>query len=148
MTKTEGRRVAMRVQDFAAGKKGVTRAIQEFKVRKQRKVQKKAVLLRQYKKVIKKEGYDDVVRRPNKPERPPTYLAKPKLSNPSSQKCRPAQNDNKEEEERQAKQQQRHAQEKKRHEISQKLSKRTRRGQPVMKYVIHNILDKLQKEES
>jgi hypothetical protein len=145
MTKTEGRRVAMRVQDFAAGKKGVTRAIQEFKVRKQRKVQKKAVLLRQYKKVIKKEGYDDV-RRP-KPERPTTYLAKPKLSNSSSQK-RPAPNDNMEEEERQAKQQQRHAQEKKRHEISQKLSKRTRRGQPVMKYVIHNILDKLQKEDS
>jgi hypothetical protein len=145
MVKTEGRRVAMRVQDFAAGKKGVTRAIKEFKVRKQRKVQKKAVLLRKYKKVIKKEGYN--VQRP-KLENP---LAKQKTNN--SQKSTAQDDKGKsalEEQQRQAeaKQQQRQAQEKKRHDLSQKLSKRTRKGQPVMKYVIHNILDKLQKEES
>jgi hypothetical protein len=141
MTKTEGRRVAMRVQDFAAGKKGVTRAIQEFKVRKQRKVQEKAVLLRTYKKVIKKEGYD--VQRP-KPGKP---IAKQKSNNSQKNK---AEDDKRAllEEQRQAKQQQHQAQEKKRHELSQKLSKRTRKGQPVMRYVIHNILDRLQKEES
>lgn len=139
MTKTPapGRRIAIRVQDFASGKKGVTRAIQEFKVRKQRKVQEKAVLLRKYKKVIKKEGYE---RKPKEEKQKPV----PK----SFLKSEPQDGKRALQEQREANQQHREKQVRKRQQLSKALSKRTRKGQPVMKHVIHNILEKLQKEDS
>ena len=139
MTKTPapGRRIAMRVQDFALGKKGVARAIQEFKVRKQRKVQEKAVLLRKYKKVMKKEGYE---RKPKEEKQKPV----PK----SILKSEPQDGKRAREEQRDAKQQHHEKQERKRQQLSKALSKRTRKGQPVMKHIIDNILEKLQKEKS
>jgi hypothetical protein len=139
MTKTPapGRRIAMRVQDFASGKKGVTRAIQEFKVRKQRKIQEKAALLRKYKKVVKKEGYE---RKPEEEKQKPTPKSILKSEPQNAKRALEGQ--------REAKQQHREKQERKRQQLCKDLSKRTRKGQPIMKHVIHNILEKLQKENS
>ena len=53
----QGCHLAVGVEEFAVGKKGATRAIQEFKHRKECKVKEKAILLREYKKVKKQEGY-------------------------------------------------------------------------------------------
>ena len=58
----KNRRLAVGVEEFAAGKKGVTRAIQEFKHRKERKVKDKAILIRNYNKVKKREGYSNVAK--------------------------------------------------------------------------------------
>ena len=132
----------MGVQEFASGKKGVTRAIQECKVRKQRKVKEKTVLLRKYHKVMKQEGYDAAASRKQQHS-----TTKP---NPFSKSLRQAQDRKQEQQEvqRERETKEREKQEKlqKRKQRAKLLSRRTRKGQPVMKHVIHNMLDKIQQD--
>ena len=52
------RRKAVGFEAFAKGKKGVTRAIKEARVRKERTTRDKSILLRGYKKVMKQEGLE------------------------------------------------------------------------------------------
>lgn len=160
-SQNKNRRLAVGVEEFASGKKGVKRAIQEYKVRKERKVKEKAILLRKYKKVKKQQGYSDGG---IPAERSGEYEVgkeeqhdhqhnnkrrmKPDPYQKSLQKAQQhkleREQDQKQHRERQ---EQNKAKLKKRKERSKLLSKRTSKGQPVMKHVIHNILDKLQQQE-
>ena len=141
----QGRRLAVSVQEFAAGKKGVTRAIQEYKHRKERKVKEKAMLLREYKKIKKQEGYHEVKeqarqesKRGGKPDPYKKSLEKAQERKLQTQdKQRQVQIQKKENEKKLKQRKQR----------SKLFAKRTSKGQPVMKHVIHGMLDKLQKEE-
>jgi FtsZ-interacting cell division protein ZipA len=142
------RRLAVGVEEFAAGKKGVTRAIQEYKHRKDRKVRDKAILIRSYNKVKKREGYqretkpteDSSTKRRNKSD--PLLLTKSRAK--AEQQALDKQRRLEEQEKREK--QTRENLKKRRHQ-AQLMKKRTKKGQPVMSHVIHNILDKLQKDE-
>lgn len=171
----KNRRLAVGVEEFALGKKGATRAIQEYKHRKDKKVKEKQILLRKYKKVKKQEGYaigksgndgtpheggeresseqqhaqpqhDDDCKRPARGGNKTTN--KPNRYTKSLQKAQDYKNQQEEQRQQALLKQQENAKKlKQRKHRAKIMSKRTKRGQPIMKHAIHNILDKLQKEE-
>lgn len=175
MTKSSGqgkdakfRRKAVSVESFAIGKaKGVTRAIQEYKNRKQKKITAKAALLRQYRKAMKREGLettgrlkqqqqqtdgDDDKARDNKEEQPTRRRKKKSKTNPYQKSLWKAQQKQQEREEHAARRQQQEKEKetkgRERRKRSKLISQRTKKGQPIMKHMIGGILQKLERSQA
>ena len=164
---------------FAHRKGGHDRAIQEFRKRKERKFSENAKQLRQYRKVMKQEGYDagkgasrkrsydsnndddaneDVVEDDTEqaPEveddqQPPKKKQRrPAKTNPFQKSLKKAQQKKldqeaiQKEKERQEKQKQQKLRD--RRKMTKKLGQRSKKGQPIIKNMAHNLLKKLEKQ--
>ena len=165
---------------FAHRKGGHDRAIQEFRKRKERKFSENAKQLRQYRKVMKQEGYDagkgasrkrsydsnndddaneDVVeddtqqtsggvkddqQPPNKKQRRPAKTNPFQKSLKKAQQKKLDQEAIQKEKERQEKQKQQKLRD--RRKMTKKLGQRSKKGQPIIKNMAHNLLKKLEKQ--
>ena len=193
MTKPQQRRVVMSVDDFAH-RKGVTKALQGFRERKEKKRVATAKALRSYSKVMRQEGYepgkgasrkrkaessrdnddnkqessqaaaaDSTAKKPgdgnrkdnnnnnNKHPSTATFRSKRQRSHifqksqaQAEQRKLAFQKDAEDRIRREAERQQKLSERRYR---SKKLRQRTRRGQPVMKNIVDDILHKLEREE-
>jgi len=160
------------VEEFAH-RKGVTKAIHGFRKRKEKKRVETAKALRRYEKVMKQEGFEAgkgasrkrqtkdesaVLEHKEEEEEDHNTQTKPssnthkrrKKMNPFQKTLQKA---DKKKKEVQKAQEEHKAREKKRLEkLRQRrcrtklLTQRTRKGQPIMKNVVEDILNKLQKE--
>ena len=143
------RRQAMSVESFAH-RKGVTKAIQSFRERKERKFVHTAKNLRAYRKVMKREGFEPG--RGASRKRGEEVVGKRVKSNPLEKVQKKAEERKQDVEAKQkAKEQgeidrQRKLEERKKRTV--KLRQRTKKGQPVMKNIVHDILHKLEKEDA
>jgi hypothetical protein len=150
-------------------RKGQVRALTEFKYRKQHKKVETAKALRSYRKVMKQQGYEAGTGASRKrvedseeptaentedtakeeEEEPKEYKKRHKM-NPFVKPAKRAEESkrlaatHKEEKETGEKDRQRCLKERKKR--TKLLSKRTRRGQPIMKHVVDNLLVKLEKQ--
>lgn len=167
----DGKRSVFGIEKFAR-QKGVAKGLHQFRERKEKKRLETAKSLRTYQKAMKREGFEPGIgasrkRMDDNEERNAVEETTPDLGNSSSEKAtavakrqktgsefynashqsnqrfrrnedREAQIQSKERERKQAlwKRRQRHG----------RLSARTKKGQPVMKNIVHDILDKLQRE--
>lgn len=159
-----GEQGAVSLESFAQ-KKGHVRALEEFHKRKQRKRSETAKALRRYRRVMKREGYEAGKgasrKRRETEDHSTTNLCdseltdrptneKRKKSNPlykSLQKVE--QNKNKLEALRTKKEgneRERLKRIRERKQQSKLLAKRTKKGQPVMKHMVNNLLLKLTKK--
>ena len=167
MTRTgeppEGRRRgenAISLENFGQ-RKGQVRALEEFRVRKEKKRIETAKALRKYKKAMKKEGMDagrGASRKRGEPKPANTESNDPgdatqerrkQKSNPlqksmerATQKKLSAIQRQKDREQNEKDRQERLRQRKKQTRL---LSQRSKRGQPIMKHTVNNMLIKLQK---
>lgn len=155
------RRKAVGFEAFAKGKKGVTRAIKEARVRKERTTRDKAILLKGYKKVMKQEGLepgrgagrkrarDDEEKQEENDEEQAQENKKRKRFDPMSKTLQKIADRQKEKEEfhiaQEEKKKEQTQKDKERRQRTQVLKKRTRKGQPIMKNVIGGLLSKLEK---
>jgi hypothetical protein len=150
-------------------KKGHIRALEEFKLRKEKKRVETAKALRRYKKTMKHEGYEagTGASRKRKAETQTTEVegaaggesslpVEPNGSN-RRRKINPLKKaldkakEKKEETERKIKEREDNLKEKEQKIRERKrqsilLAKRTKRGQPIMKHTVENLLKKLQKQ--
>ena len=167
---------ALTVENFAH-RKGVTKAIQSFRKRKDDKRTETAKALRRYKKTMKQEGYEpgrgasrkrDNVdeeeeqistgaagtvttseqQEQNSQKQPYQKRAK---SNPFQKTLKKAEEKKQQLEkaahDREANEHQREKKLKDRRKRSKNMRARTSKGQPVMKHVIHDILRKLERDK-
>jgi hypothetical protein len=161
------------VEQFAH-RKGVTKAIQSFRKRKEKKQLRTATALRSYKKVMRQEGYEpgqgasrkrvdgtEESREATQPsasvagaEASPSHTEKParrQKSNPFQKSIQKADDRKKNiqqaQEDRESRESERNGKLRERKHRHQLLTKRTRKGQPIMKNVVEDILSKLQKEQ-
>ena len=164
------RRKAVGFEAFAKGKKGVTRAIKEFRVRKEKTTRDKAILLRGYKKVMKQEGLE-AGRGANRKrgrddekdddannndggksdgEQQVQEKKKRKKFDPMAKRLQKLADKRKEKDDLyeaiESKKKEQVQKEKERKQRTQTLKKRTRRGQPIMKDVISGLLNKLEND--
>jgi len=166
------KQAAISLKSFSS-KKGHDRAIQEFKKRKDTKFQKNAVLLREYQRAMKQEGYevgkgasrkrgvyddDDADGdNDNNNEEGESENRKDQRKKQKRHKSDPLAEARKKAELRKAEQEEQLSEQKDRKEMesqkqhgrkkrAKKMMKRTRRGQPLMKNVIGDLLGKLQSE--
>lgn len=142
---------------FAHSKsKGTRKAIEKYKQKKQAKFNHNAQLLKQYKKVMKKEGFEagkGASRKRNKDdddedgERSSKKRVKADPFAKAKRKAEQAQLDSEkrviEREEGKKKQSEKEKQKKLR---ARKLSKRTKKGQPIMKNMIGDMLEKIKSD--
>ena len=161
------RRKAVGFEAFAKGKKGVTRAIKEARVRKERTTRDKSILLRGYKKVMKQEGLEagrgagrKRGREEEQEEQKKETLdvehslgqekKKRKKFDPMANRLQKLADKQKEKEAAKLEIENRKNEgvkrEKERRQRTQNLKKKTRKGQPIMKNVIGDLLSKLEKE--
>lgn len=151
------------LSQFAHSKsKGTRRAIEHFKQKKQSKFNRKAGLLREYKKVMKSEGFEagkGASRKRNRDESNKANITvqeedeKPIRRNKSDPfaKAKEQARQHKVAElnrklEHQQKMKKRALSEKKKKTKARKLAKRTTKGQPIMKNVIGDMLDKIRND--
>jgi hypothetical protein len=147
-------------------KKGHIRALEEFKLRKEKKRVETAKALRRYKKTMKHEGYEagTGASRKRKAETQETEVEDGESSLPVEpngsnrrRKINPLKKaldkakEKKEETERKIKEREDNLKEKEQKIRERKrqsilLAKRTKRGQPIMKHTVENLLKKLQKQ--
>ena len=155
---------AISLENFGQ-KKGQVRALEEFRLRKQKKRIETAKVLRKYKKSMKSEGYEagkgaarkrvsEVPDHDAKVEEPSNDVGstRRKKTNPF-QKSLDRARQKKEETEERAKQKEENQKEKERKLRERKrqsklLAKRTRRGQPIMKHTVECMLKKLERQNS
>jgi hypothetical protein len=167
------RRKAVGFEAFAKGKKGVTRAIKEFRVRKEKITRDKAILLRGYKKVMKQEGLeagrganrkrgrddekDDEHDTNNNNEEGKSNgeqqlqeKKKRKKFDPMAKRLEKLADKRKEKDDLykaiEDKKKEQIKKEKDRKQKTQILKKRTRKGQPIMKDMISGLLNKLEND--
>ena len=162
------RRKAVGFEAFAKGKKGVTRAIKEARVRKERTTRDKSILLRGYKKVMKQEGLEagrgagrkrgreeqeqdeEKMQTPDGEQAQGQDKKKRKKFDPMAKRLQNLAAKQKEKEnvilEIENQKNERVKREKERRQRTQNLKKKTRKGQPIMKNVIGDLLSKLEKE--
>lgn len=148
---------AISLENFGQ-RKGQVRALEEFRVRKEKKRVETAKALRKYKKAMKKEGLDAgrgasrkrVEKEPNEADAK-EGTERRKKSNPF-QKSKDLAAKKKEsiiqrqkDKEQNEKDRQKRLRERKNQ--TRLLSKRSKRGQPIMKHTVNNMLIKLQKME-
>ena len=157
------------LENFAI-RKGQVRALEEFKYRKQRKRVETAKALKEYRKVMKQEGYDagkgasrkrslyhtkqddtEQDSEQKQQQQPQAGSRKRPKSNPFYKSVQKAeknkiraieQKDAKERRERQ-----RDEKLKERKKRTRMLSKRTKKGQPIIKNMMDNILVKLERQQ-
>lgn len=150
--KPSRRRAGTAIDDFA-NRKGVTKAIQDFRKRKDKKRTQTAKALRSYKKTMKKEGFEPGrgASRKRGDKQDEGAVGKKPRSNPFAKSLQKAeetkQHQNQAAAQRQANEKEREKKIKDRRRRTKKLQKRTNKGQPVMKHVIHDILRKLEREK-
>ena len=159
---------AMTLVQFAHSKsKGTSRAIKHYRDKKQRQFNRRAGMLREYKKVMKSEGYEAGIgasrKRPDKVNHDDTTSAndtddanksqpihrKHKSDPLAKAKAKAMQRQAEKELAKHQLQEKNRIQEQKmrnRRVRSKQMSRRTRKGQPVMKNIIGGMLDKIQKE--
>jgi hypothetical protein len=147
-------------------RKGQVRALEEFKYRKQTKRVETAKALRSYRKVMKQQGYEagqgasrkrmeeptaeNTAENTAKEEDAPKEYKKRHKMNPFEKPAKRAEEQKrlvetqKEKKETGEKERQKCLKERKRR--TKLLSKRTKRGQPIMKHVVDNLLEKLEKQ--
>jgi rRNA processing len=148
------RRAGTSIDDFA-NRKGVTKAIQDFRKRKEKKRTETAKALRQYKKTMKQEGFEPgrgaSRKRTTEEEASSTDHPKKPKSNPFQKSLQKAevrkQQNSQAAAERESNEKEREKKIKERRKRSKMLRQRTSKGQPVMKHVIHDILRKLEREK-
>jgi hypothetical protein len=141
---------------FAHSKsKGTRKAIEKYKQKKQAKFNHNAQLLKQYKKVMKKEGFEagkGASRKRNKDdledgERSSKKRVKADPFAKAKRKAQQAHLDSEkriiEREEQKEKQSEKEKQKKLR---ARKLSQRTKKGQPIMKNMIGDMLEKIKSD--
>eukprot|EP00980_Cylindrotheca_fusiformis_P021411 scaffold8266_cov97-Cylindrotheca_fusiformis.AAC.2 len=151
-------------------RKGQVRALEEFKHRKQRKRVETAKALRSYRKVMKKEGFeagkgasrkrvegetsDSIVEPPATVEKEdsttPKEYKKRYKTNPFQKATKKAEEHQKMVETKKAMKEkgekERQARLKERKQRTKLLAKRTKRGQPIMKHMVDDLLHKLEKQ--
>jgi hypothetical protein len=143
-------------------RKGQVRALEEFKYRKQHKKIETAKALRSYRKVMKQQGYEagqgasrkrmeeSTAENTAKEEDAPKEYKKRHKMNPFEKPAKRAEEQkrmaetHKEKKETGEKERQKCLKERKRR--TKLLSKRTKRGQPIMKHMMDNLLEKLEKQ--
>jgi hypothetical protein len=165
---TPRRQHAVRSLESFAQRRGEVRALEEFHKRKELKRSETSKALRKYRKVMKQEGYeagtgasrkrlektDDekiTIEEEKKTEEnnQQTPHNKRQKSNPFKKSLEKAKQnkihaqDHKERQEANEKERQKRLQERKKQ--SKLMAKRTKKGQPIMKHMIDNILTKLTK---
>ena len=138
---------------FYSGKTAAGKSLAAFRERKEKKFKEKAKLIRQYKKVVKSEGYDNSVKKPKNPtnDDEDQFASRKRIRpDPFSNATKQAEENKRQREssraefaERQCQVEKRQANRKRRAEM---LSKKTKKGQPIMKNVVKDLLEKLQKE--
>jgi hypothetical protein len=153
-------------------RKGQVRALEEFKYRKQHKKIETAKALRSYRKVMKQQGYEagqgasrkrmeeptstaentstsSTAKDEDHEDAPKEYKKRHKM-NPFEKPAKRAEEQkrmaetHKEKKETGEKERQKCLKERKRR--TKLLSKRTKRGQPIMKHMMDNLLEKLEKQ--
>lgn len=169
-SESQRRSQAISLNSFST-KRGHDRAIAEFKKRKETKFLKNATLLREYSRAMKSEGYDvgrgasrkrdregassndkDLNGNKQQPQTDaePNERKKRHKSDPLKAAREKAQNlKNTQLEIQNQKQQRQHDEEKKvqnRKKRARKMKERTRKGQPLMKNVIGDLLEKIKSE--
>lgn len=158
MAPTNERRKAGGIDAFAS-QKGVARSIQNFKYRKEVRKGKKSALLRQYQKVMQKEGYGKNISRKgdrrtgetgdeatdNSTTEKPARRGKQNPFAKSLKKAEQAREEQKvERTQREDAKRNQEKRQRQRQKQSKLLSKRTPRGQPVMRHMIHGLLSKIE----
>ena len=157
MVKTERERrgaPVIGIEGFA-NPRGVVKGLESFRNRKAKKRLQTAKALRQYAKVMKQEGLEagrGISRRRHDGEAPSSdhpNMAKKKKSNPFDKAANVAEQRLAEKAQRElerAKGEERKVRKlRERQERKKLLSKKTKKGQPIMKNVVHDILRKLDK---
>ena len=149
-------------------RKGQVRALEEFKYRKQRKKVQTAKALRSYRKVMKREGYEAGQGASRKRVDSSNHEDESNLGNALTEegatkmqkrrhKTDPFQKSVQKAEEKMEKAKQHQEQQKEnekqrlqklkeRQQRTKLLNKRTKRGQPIMKHMVDNLLHKLEKQ--
>lgn len=157
MPKTEEpkRRTAVVAIDNFAHRKGVKKALDDFRERKEKKRVGTAIALRSYQKVMKQEGYEagrGASRKRGSPEgekevkKQRTHMFQKPVQQAEERKK--GVEDIKVQKEKGEKERKKCFRE--RRQRTKMLSQRTKKGQPVMKNIVNDILHKLerQKEQS
>ena len=150
------RRTAVVALDNFAHRKGVKKALDEFRERKEKKRVTTAKALRTYQKVMKQEGYEpgkgasrkrgieDTTNAPEEPRKKRTHMFQKPVQQAEERKRGIEQNQIdqvKNEKERKHKLRERR-------QRTKMLTQRTKHGQPVMKNMVHDILNKLERQKS
>mmetsp|Transcript_16013 Transcript_16013/g.39218 ORF Transcript_16013/g.39218 Transcript_16013/m.39218 type:complete len:193 (-) Transcript_16013:340-918(-) len=171
--KARSARERISLDDFVH-RKGQVRALEEFKYRKQRKKVQTAKALRSYRKVMKQEGYEagqgasrkrmEVSSRHEEDDSDHSNIEDVEdnvatKTHKRRHKMNPFQKSVQKAEQKMVTAKQ-HAQQKKQNEKqrlqklkerkqrTKLLNKRTKRGQPIMKHVVDNLLHKLEKQKN
>jgi hypothetical protein len=166
-SESQRRSQAISLNSFST-KRGHDRAIAEFKKRKETKFLKNATLLREYSKAMKSEGYDvgrgasrkrdrdgasddkDFTGSKKQPQTEPNECKKRHKSDPLKAAREKAQHLKNTQLEMQNQKQQRQRDEERktqnRKKRARKMMERTRKGQPLMKNVIGDLLGKIKSE--
>lgn len=163
---TFNRRTVVSLEDFVHRRcKGDKKAIDAFKQRKEQKRVQKTQMLRQYAKAMKQEGYEPTRRKDKNPsKRTEEKIHERKDSNDgaeydfSKQHCIPNSQEKKDNSTsalhsaiattRETREKKRKLKLRERKERTRKLRQRTSKGQPIMKNLVHDILHKLENEQS
>lgn len=143
------------VEDFVH-RKGVTRALHEFRRRKDQKFVHKAAALRNYKRVMKQEGYVPGKGARRKRDEEGSAVGeeakgkRQKRTDPlqkASQKAAQKQSEKASKQERiEQHKKQKQIRLKERRQRTQRHKQRTQRGQPIMKNIVSDILEKLERK--
>ena len=156
------RKIVTSLEKFAH-KKGQVRALEEFRKRKEKKQVETSIRLRQYKKVMKQEGMEAgtgasrkrrVDAEDDETEEPASQHENKKQkrhkADPLQKSVKKAEQYKQQaiEREKQQKQNEKDRQQKleQRKRTSKQLQKRTKRGQPIIKHMVNNLLHKLEKQ--
>lgn len=155
MSKSEEpkRRTAVVALDNFAHRKGVKKALDEFRERKEKKRVETAKALRIYQKVMKQEGYEPgrgASRKRGAEE--PEKEAKKKRTHMFQKPVQQAEERKKGIEESQIEkgknEKERKHRLRERRQRTKMLTQRTKNGQPVMKNMVHDILNKLERQKN
>jgi hypothetical protein len=153
------RKIVTSLEDFAQ-KKGHVRALEEFRMRQEKKHLETAMRLRQYKKVMKQEGME-AGRGSSRKRRSETrdvteiidiqqHQHKRHKTNPLQKSVQKAQENKQQaklqQEQRQLNEKERAKKLKQRQKTTKLLQQRTKRGQPIMKHMVDSLLQKLEKQ--
>lgn len=153
-TEDSKRRTAVVALDNFAHRKGVKKALDDFRERKEKKRVETAKALRSYQKVMKQEGYEpgrgasrkrgaDAEASAMESKKKRTHMFQKPLQQAEERKK--GATENKIEKEKSEKERKKRLRE--RRQRTRMLSQRTKHGQPVMKNLVHDILHKLERQK-
>mmetsp|Transcript_19366 Transcript_19366/g.53875 ORF Transcript_19366/g.53875 Transcript_19366/m.53875 type:complete len:172 (-) Transcript_19366:1117-1632(-) len=128
--------------------KGITRAIENCRKRKEYKHKQTARSLKQYRKVMKQEGYDAGMGAGRKRDAKSTTTTTTKSDPFQKSLQRKEQREvelRQQQEERKDQEQQRKQKKKERRQRTVNMKQRSRKGQPIMKQVMEGLISKMQK---